>query len=304
MLDNISFEYPYVLAFLFIFMVCAKFCKAKQDSYFMPHLNFFQESGVINSNFISFFKWVAIVFSLIALASPIKELNVINTKKDGINMVLALDTSGSMRQRGFNPANVQQTRWDVVSGIVKDFITKRVNDNIGLVVFGSSVMTASALSYDKDAQKQIIDSLDIGIVGDKTALIDSVVTSVNILKNTKSKSKIIILLTDGDDTASKIPLNVASKMAQKYDIKVYSIAIGSFNNYVLNELSKHNKAKVFQANNIENLKEVYELINNLEKTKIDQNKIVLKEYLFFYPLFIAFISLLLFVYLKNKKEGV
>lgn len=304
MLNNISFEYPYVLLLLLVFIFCSKFCKPKQDSYFVPHLKFLQQSSVLKSSFVSFLKWCVIVFSIIALASPIKELNVINTKKDGIDIVLSLDTSGSMAQRGFNPQNLQQTRWDVVRGIVKDFIEKRVNDNIALVVFGSSVMTASPLSYDKNAQKQIIDSLDIGIVGDKTALIDSLVTSVNILKNKETKSKIIILLTDGDDTASKIPLKVASKMALKYGIKVYSVAIGSFNNYVLNELSKHNKGRVFKANNMKNLKDIYELINDLEKSKIDQNKIVLKEYLFFYPLFLSFICLLLFVYMKNKKEGV
>lgn len=303
MLDNLTFEYPYFLVLILLFAVCAKFCKGKTQSYFVPHLNLFNESKKISSSLVSFFKWSAIVFSIIALASPVKELNVINTKNDGIDIVLNLDTSGSMSQRGFNPQNITQTRWSAVSFIVKDFISKRANDNIGLVVFGSSVMTASPLTYDKNAQKNIIDSLDIGVVGEKTAMIDSVATSINILKDRPTKSKIIVLLTDGDDTSSLIPLNAVSKMAEKHQIKIYSIAIGAVNNYVLNELSKRNGGKVFQASSSESLKQIYDLINDLEKSKIDQNKIVLKEYLFFYPLFIGFLSLLIFVYLKNKKES-
>lgn len=301
--SSLSLEYPYFLLLIFLFILCARFCRAKVQSYFVPHLDLFKESQKINSTFVSFFKWCAIVFAIIALASPVKELDIVNTKNEGIDMVLSLDTSGSMRQRGFNPQAPQQTRWDVVSEIVKDFISKRRNDNIGLVVFGSSVMTASPLSYDKNAQKKIIDSLGIAVVGEKTAMVDSIATSINILKQRDTKSKIIILLTDGDDTASRIPLKVAVKMAEKYAVKIYAVAIGSLNTYVLNELSNPNGGRTFKAKSKNDLKQIYEAINELEKSKIDQNKIVLKEYLYFYPLFISFLSLLLFVYIKNKREG-
>ncbi|MEA3512182.1 MAG: VWA domain-containing protein [Campylobacterota bacterium] len=306
MLDDfltISFEYPYVFLLFFLFIFCAKFCKAKVESFYMPHLEIYSKSSSINSNIITLLKWVTIITAIIALASPIKELNIVNNKKDGIDMILSLDTSGSMRQIGFNRDNLQQNRWVVVQELVKDFISKRLNDNIGLVVFGSSVMTASPLSYDKKAQNKIMDSLDIGIVGDKTALINSIATSINILKNRDSKSKIIIALTDGDDTASTIPLNIVLKMAKKYNIKIYTIAIGTANNYTLNELSNKSKGRSFVALSKTDLKDIYNYIDMLEKSKIDQNKIVLKEYYYFYPLFISFLSLLFFIYLKNKRES-
>jgi Ca-activated chloride channel family protein len=267
----------------------------------MPHLNIYEETKSINSSLLSILKWITIIFSIVALASPIKELNIINTKKDGIDMVLSLDTSGSMRQIGFNYNNPEQNRWEVVQNIVGDFISKRLNDNIGIVVFGTSVMTASPLSYDKKAQKQIIKNLNIGIVGDQTSLIDSVATSINILKQKDTKSKIIILITDGDDTASKIPLNIVIKMAKKYNIKIYTIAIGRTNRYTLDKLSNANGGKTFIAYTKDDLTKIYKIIDSLEKSKIDQNKIVLKEYYFFFPLMISFLSLLLFVYLKNKK---
>jgi len=298
---NFKFEYPYILLVFLLFMICAKFCKAKVESYYMPHLNIYNNISKANLNLLNLFKWLSIAFAIIALASPIKELNTINTKKDGIDMVISLDTSGSMRQIGFNRLNKEQNRWQVVGEIVDDFIAKRLNDNIGLVVFGSSVMTASPLSYDKKAQSKIIRGLNIGIVGDKTALINSIATSINILKNRDTKSKIIIAITDGEDTASSIPLQVVIKLAKKYNIKIYTIAIGSTNTYTLDQLSSATNGKTFVALSKNDLKQIYNTIDELEKSKIQRHKIVLKEYYFFYPLFISFLSLLLFVYIKNKK---
>lgn len=270
----------------------------------MPHLAVFQNTRTLSTNLSSFLKYTTVIFAIIALSSPIKELHVQNIKKDGIDMVLSLDTSGSMKQIGFDSQNPSKNRWEAVQQIVQNFIEKRVNDNIGLVVFGSSVMTASALSYDKQAQGNILQGLDVGVVGEKTALIDSIATSVNILKNSKAQSKIVIVLTDGDDTASTIPLQVVTKLAKKYNIKIYCIAIGALNRYVLDELSAATGGKTFIATSSEDLQKVYKIIDELEKSKIDENRIVLKEYLFFYPLFVAFLSLVFFVYLQNKRGGI
>lgn len=311
MLDNItsfftsfSFEYPYIFLLFFIFLLCSKYCKAKNQSFYLPHLNIFQQVSSSNKSLLFILKWCTIIFAIIALASPIKEHNIINIKNDGINMILSLDTSGSMRQKGFNPVNPMQNRWQIVQTIVSDFIASRKNDTIGIVVFGNSVMTASPLTYDKKAQKKIINNLNIGIVGDKTALIDSIATSINILKNSQAKSKIIVAITDGDDTASTIPLNVILKLAKKYNIKIYTIGIGMINPYLLEELSNTTGGKTFKALSKNDLVKVYETINKLEKSKIEQNKVVLKEYYFFYPLMVSFLSLLLLVYIKNKRGDI
>ncbi|MDC0933170.1 VWA domain-containing protein [Arcobacteraceae bacterium] len=305
MLDElltIKFEYPYILLIIVVFLICNKYCKAKYESFYIPHLEIFEKSSGMRSSFITILKWITILFSIIALASPVKELDTIKNKKDGIDMIISLDTSGSMREKGFNPSNTSQNRWQVVQEIVNDFVSKRINDNIGIVVFGSTVMTASPLSYDKKAQERIIKSLNIGIVGDKTALINSIATSINILKQKETKTKIIIAITDGEDTASNIPLSVVLKLAKKYKIKIYTIAIGRANTYTLKELSNISGGKTFVAYTKNDLKDIYIAINKLEKSKIDQNKIVIKEYYFFYPLMLSFLSLLFFVYFKNKRE--
>jgi len=311
MLDNMSnyfgsfyFESPYAFLLFFLFLICSKYCKGKNQSFYIPHLNIFEKVSSNHKNFLFLLKWTTIVFAIIALSSPVKEHNIINIKNDGIDMILSLDTSGSMRQKGFNQTNPLQNRWQVVQTIVSDFIDSRKSDNIGIVVFGSSVMTASPLSYDKRAQRKIINNLNIGIVGDKTALIDSVATSINILKNSKAKSKIIVAITDGDDTASDIPLKVVLKLAKKYDVKIYTIGIGMINPFLLEELSNTTDGKTFKASSKNDLVEVYETINSLEKSKIEQNKVVLKEYYFFYPLMVSFLALLLLVYLKNKRGDI
>lgn len=300
-LVGIEFEYPYILALILLFIFCARFCKARQSAYYIPHLYIYEKVKIRSSLLQDILKWSAIICAIIALSSPIKELQTIHTKTDGIDIVMSLDTSGSMRQVGFDSEDMRKNRWIVVQEIVSDFIKKRNNDNISLIVFGTAVMTASPLSYDKRALEQILSHLDIGVAGDKTALIDSVASGVNMLKESKAKSKIMILLTDGEDTASQIPLKVVQDLAKKYKIKIYTIGIGRFNGFILDNLANETGGKSFNANSKNDLEKIYDVINSLEKTKIDQNKIVQKEYYFFYPLFVAIMSLIGFVFLRNKR---
>ena len=302
MFNNLTFEYPLVFLVFFIFLFCARFCKPKVQSYYMPHLNIYNETSALTSSFSTLLKWVTILFAIIALASPVKESNIIHNKTDGIDIILSLDTSGSMGRSDFNKKNLNQNRWDVVSEIVKDFIKARINDNIGLIAFGDTVMMASPLTYDKQALVKIIDTLNVGIVGQKTVLYDSIAMSLNILNKRNNKTKILIVLTDGADYISDIPLNIINKLAKKHKIKIYTIGIGisKESRIILNEISESSGAKSFIANNKDSLKDVYEYINQLEKSEIDQNKIVVKDYFFFYPLFISFLCLVFFIFLRNK----
>jgi Ca-activated chloride channel family protein len=298
MLNNITLEYPYVLLLIFVFILCSILCKAKSPTYYIPHLNIFQKSNQKSNLLINVLKYLVIILSIISLSSPVKEKDTQLIKNDGINILLNLDASGSMKHRDLDQ---YKNRFDVVKDIVKDFISKRKNDNIGLIIFGDSVMMASPLSFDKNAQKEIIDYLEVEMAGNKTALMDSIARSVNILKEQKAKSNVIIVLSDGEDTASKIPLKVVIKLLKKYNIKAYTIGIGSSNKYVLNQISIQSNAKAYTAYSKDDLIAIYEDINKLEKSKIDQNKIVLKDYLFFYPLFFAIFFLIIFIYLKNKE---
>ncbi len=299
-LFTIKFEYPIVFIIIPIFIICSIFCKAKIPTYIIPHLNIFMKNQHKSFILLYILKYITIFASIVALASPYKQLSTQIIQKDGIDIVLSLDTSGSMKELGLNRDNKNENRFKVVKDIVKDFLPKRVNDNIAIVVFGTSVMMATPLSFDKEAQKSIIDYLEIGIVGDKTAMLDSLVSGVNILKNSKAKSKVIILLSDGEDNSSIIPFEVIIKLLKKHSIKVYSIGIGESNKIMLSQISKQTNGKSYIAYSKKDLDDIYKQINSLEKSKIDNNKVMLKEYLFFYPLFLAIISLILFVFLKNR----
>jgi len=301
MFNNINFEFPYILLLILVFIFCSIYCKEKTATYLIPHLHIFQKSNQKSSIFINILKSFVVLFSIIALASPIRISDHQIIKNDGINIILNLDASGSMKYRDLDRSDDTKNRFDVVKEVVKSFITERKNDNIGLVVFGDSVMMASPLSFDKDAQKEIVDYLEVEMLGSKTAMIDSLASSINILKDKDAKSNVIILLSDGEDNISKIPFDVIIRLVKKYKIKVYSIGIGKANKLALNNIAKQSKGKYYAAYSKEDLSLIYEDINILEKSKIDQNKIILKEYLFFYPLFLAIVCLIGFIYLKNKE---
>lgn len=301
-MSEIQFEYPYVLLLIVLFIACAFLCKTKFTAYYFPHIQIYQKSRILNYPLSSFLKWITIVCTLIALASPIIQEDTHIIKNQGIDIVLNLDTSASMKELGLDANHQTMNRWQVTRDIVKQFIQKRTSDNIALVVFGTQVMMASPLSFDKQAQAQIIDYLDIGIIGDKTALIDSLASSVNILKHSQAHSKVIVLLTDGEDTASQIPLQVIEKLLKKHNIKVYTIGIGDFNPLLLKHIASVSNGASFMAKSKKDLITIYEKIDQLEKSKIENNKIVLKEYLFFYPLFCAVMALIGFIYFKNKNE--
>lgn len=300
MLNNISFEYPYILLLIIPFIICSIYCKAKTPTYLIPHLHIFKKSAYKSTLILKVLKFSIITFTLLALASPIKTKTTELIQNDGINIVLNLDASGSMKYQDLEQGS-SKTRFDVVKEVVGDFIEKRVSDNIALVLFGDAPILASPLSFDKEVQKEILEYLQLGMAGTKTALYDSLASSVNILKDKKAKSNIVILLSDGEDNSSQIPLNIIIKLLKKYSIKVYTIGIGNSNRIILNKIAKDTKGRNFTIFSKEELDLVYKQINQLEKSKIDQNKIILKDFLFFYPLFLAIILLIFYIYLKNKE---
>lgn len=298
-MSNFTFEYPYIFLLILPFIICAKYCPSKDQSYFIPHLHLYSSNMISTQLVQNILKWLAIILTIIALASPIKKIDEFTIKSEGIDIILALDTSHSMREKDLE-IDKNQTRFDIVKEIVVDFIDKRKNDNIGIIVFGDYVLNASPLSYDKHIQKLILNRLEIGIAGRSTALNDALALGIKILKKRKTKSKVIVLISDGEDTASSIPYNIITKLSQKYHIKIYTIGIGQSNTKILKMIADKSGAKAFKAESKNDLREIYTIINSIEKSEIKQNKIVLNNYYFFYPLFFAVLSLLFFIFLRNR----
>ena len=306
MFDGIYFEFPKILFVIFFFIACEKLCKMKLPSLYFPHTAAFMRNTVASSKLLFLLKWLTIVMMILALMSPVKDEPYELKPKHGHEIALILDASGSMKERGFDPQNPAASRFDVVKSIVKDFIRKRKNDNLGLVVFGEYSFVASPLTYDKNILSRIVSQLQIGMAGQYTALYEALAQGVNLLKMSKSKSKVAILLTDGYSTkgVDKIPLDVAIDMAKKEGVKIYPIGIGApdgYNRAVLMKIAKETGGVAFGASNARQLQEVYKKINKLEKSEIKNETFSYLKYYYFYPLFVGLLSLLLYVYLRNKR---
>ncbi len=306
MLNGLYFEFPYLSLIILLFIICAKFCKMKLPSIYFPHTHSFLKTSVSASKTLVFLKWLAITMLIVAIMSPVKDETYELEPKEGYEIAIILDASQSMKAQGFDTKNSELTRFDVVKEIVSDFINSRKSDNIGLVVFGEFSFIASPLTYDENILNKIVSQLYIGMAGKYTALNTSLAQGVNLLKMSRSNSKVAILLTDGYSTPEidRIPLDIALDMAKKEAIKVYPIGIGHPNEYnknVLLKIAKETNGVAFGASSSMELKEVYKKIDELEKSEIKSESFTNVNYYFMFPLFISLISLMLYVYLRNKR---
>lgn len=297
-------EFPYLLGLILVFIACAYFCKQRQESLLFPHMSMFNSASMASSYFLIFLKWIGIVSLVIAMASPFSESEIDLDPKQGYDIVLLLDASGSMRARGFDENNRELNRFTVVQDIVKSFIKKRVNDNLGMIVFGEYAFVASPITYDKKILSKLLDQLYIGVAGKKTAIFDAVAQSVTLMHENEAKSKIAILLTDGQNTAGQIPYDAAISLAQKEGLKIYTIGIGrpgEFDERTLSRIAEDTNAKFFPAYSAEQLEGIYEEINELETSELVGEKFLHKSYYYIYFLFVSFMSLLFYLVLRSKK---
>ncbi len=290
------FEYPLALIIPLIFLLCIKYCKPKLTSILFSGMPFLQKITKKDSFLQKILTFFTIILLSLALASPIKENQIIINQNKGYEISLIMDVSGSMSENG---------KFDIVRDIVKDFLKKRKHDKIALSIFADFAYVAVPLTYDKKAILELLDKIEVGIAGTtKTALYEALFLSTNIFKTSKSKNKIAILLTDGRDNANTIPMDIAIKRAKKYKVKVYTIGIGSrgdYNPYVLKKIAQETGGKFFEADSVRKLKMIYNTINQLEKSELKTDKYVSKSYFYQYPLMIAGVLLLILFLIRNKK---
>jgi len=304
MFDGLYFEYPGVALVILLFILCANICKMKLPSIYFPHIAQFMKVSINSSKLLQLLKWLSIVMLIVSLMSPVKDEPYELDPKDGYEIALILDASESMKAKGFDASNRDLTRFDVVKGIVSDFIISRKNDNMGVVVFGAYSFIASPLTYDANILKGVVSNLYIGMAGKFTALFESLAQGVNLLKTSASKTKIAILLTDGYNTPdSEFPFDAAIDFAKKQGVKVYPIGIGGagdYNEKMLLKIAKLTGGVAFGAANADELSKIYAKINELEKSKIANETFSYLRYYYIFPLLISFFSLMLYMFLRNK----
>ncbi|MBU1853057.1 MAG: VWA domain-containing protein [Candidatus Omnitrophica bacterium] len=231
---------------------------------------------------------VAIFIFILAMARPQSGQELEEIITEGIDIVLTLDTSGSMKAEDFKPQN----RLGAAKEVISQFIESRRNDRIGLVVFARYSFTQCPLTLDYGILLDLLEEIDIGIIEDGTAIGTAIANSVNRLRDSESKSKVIILLTDGINNAGKIDPLTAAKTAKALGIKIYTIGAGKpggalypvqdpifgkryvrmdteIDEVLLENIAEETGGMYFRAKDEKGLKNIYETIGELEKTEIE-----------------------------------
>ena len=222
------------------------------------------------------------------------------------NIMLTIDMSTSMARKDFDLMGRAVSRIEIVKNVVRDFMTKRVGDRLGLVIFGTTAHTLAPLSQDMKTLDELFADVDLGVAGEQTAIGDALALAVQDTAKIPEGKKIIILLSDGYSNAGVINIQQAIELAQKQKIAVYTIGIGSSpkktgslldsliggNNYgwdeqTLRSIAQKTGGKYFRAQTTDDLISVYKKIDKLETTKIDSPLAKPKRELFYYPLLVA-----------------
>jgi Ca-activated chloride channel homolog len=232
------------------------------------------------------FRMISVSLLIIAFARPQSTLKRQNVSIEGIDIVLGLDISGSMLAQDLKP-----DRLEAAKNVSQDFFKGRPNDRIGLVVFSGEAFTQCPLTTDHAIMEEMLDDIKSGMIQDGTAIGDGLAIAINRLKESQALSKVIILLTDGQNNAGSIAPLSAAEIAKIYGIRIYTIGVGTmgFAPYpvqtpfgiqyqnmevkidedLLKQVADMTDGKYFRATDNTSLKEVYKEIDQLEKSKID-----------------------------------
>jgi len=284
-----NFAHPFYFLLLILIIPLIYFeLKKKPSAIQFSALTFFKTAsnrGRILRYTLFSLRVLALIFITFALARPQKGRVYEEIETKGINIMLCLDISTSMRAEDFKPKN----RLFVAQERANEFVAKRIGDRIGLVVFAADALTQCPLTFDHTIVQDLINSVNFGILEDGTAIGMGLATAVARLRNSKAKEKIIVLLTDGVNNAGELDPISAAKLAQAYGIKVYCIGVGSkgkvpypvdhpifgrqyalvdidFDIDVLNEISALTGGQAFLASDAEALRITYDEIDKMEPT--------------------------------------
>ncbi len=253
-------------------------------------------------------KLLAIASIIIALARPQSSSSGQNVTTEGIDIMIALDISSSMLAEDLKPNRIEAAK-----KVADDFIDGRPNDRIGLVVFSGESFTQCPMTTDHAVLKNLFQGIQSGMLVDGTAIGEGLATAVNRIRNSKAKSKVVILLTDGVNNLGSIAPVTAGEIAKTFGVRVYTVGIGTqgmapypyktpfgiqyqnmevqIDEGILKQIADETGGKYFRATSTNKLKEIYTDIDQLEKTKIDVTEYRHKSEEF-YPLILLAVLLL------------
>jgi len=317
-----NFKDPWVLVLIPIAIIFVVWLqeKQKEPSLRFPSLGLLSGTPVTWKNRLlglpRMLRAASLILFLLALAGPQRVLEETRHTAEGIDIVLAIDSSGSMAAEDFKINEKRYNRLEVVKNVVQDFIKARHADRIGLVAFAKQAYTVCPLTTDYDWLLANLQRVTLGILDDGTAVGSAISSSLSRLEKSTAKSRVVILLTDGINNTGKIDPLTAARAAQALGIKIYTIGAGTtgyapfpavdfwgrkvyqkvqieIDEATLQKIAELTGAQYFRATDTESLRRIYGEIDKLEKTKIEE--FGYKEYRQLFGYFLTAALLLLFL---------
>ena len=300
-----SFEYPYLILLLIPIIWCLYRCKEYLKQKYFVHLQFLAvKKSLFKLEWI--IKIIIFILLCVALASPIviDKSNPFN--RNGKDILLAIDASGSMNASGFDKEDEfsegeRLSRFELTKKIAKQFIIQREGDNVGVVFYGDFAFIASPITYEKVIVADMLEYLTQGMAGQNTAIGEAIAMSVRAFEHSHAKSKVIVLLSDGEHNSGVISPKDALLLAKKENIRIYTIGIGEADSALMKKIAKESGGVYYWATNAKELQSVYSAIDELESSKISSKEYKLKEYYYQTVLLFAVGFLLFLLYRELRK---
>jgi Ca-activated chloride channel homolog len=294
--NNITFAQPYLFGlFLCLPFLIYRYVNNNKQSAEAITVSSLQASGLGSGKvFLRHIPFICRLLCLssliIALAHPRTKTNEQFAEGDGIDIAICMDVSGSMTANDLQP-----NRLEAAKTVAIDFVSKRISDKIAIIIFASESFTQCPLTTDKPTVINAIENIHNGMLSNATSIGDGLSTAVDRLRNSSTKSKIVILLTDGENNGGIIDPKYAKELAKKFGIKVYTVGVGtdgtttqpvqtplgvemktvkvSIDEKLLTEIASETGGKYFRAKDNNGLEEIYKSIDALEKSKVELTKL-------------------------------
>lgn len=285
-----TFAHPYLLLLLLLLPVMAwlKGKRGEPPSFLYSSAQLVR--GLVNvtryraGGFLAALRWLALAAFIIALAQPRLTKSETKITASGVDIVVAFDLSGSMTAADFEIKGQRVNRMIMAREVLKQFIEKRPNDRIGLVAFAVDAFVVSPPTLDHEFLVRNLDRLQLGMVPwQRTAIGSAISTAVNRLRDVKAKSKIVILMTDGQNNSGKIDPLVAAEAAQALGVKIYTIGVGNqdprrsrdgdvIDAEMMQKVAQMTGGRFYLADNARKFQDIYAEIDKLEKTEAEVKK--------------------------------
>ena len=261
-----------------------------------------------------------LVFLILAAARPQQGMSESRVETEGVDIVLVVDTSTSMRADDFSTATKRMDRLDAAKAVLAQFIQARPDDRLGIVAFAAMPYTIAPLTTDHAWLMLQMDRLQTGMLEDATAIGDAIASGVNRLRDSQAKSKVVILLTDGIHNAGRMTPQDAARAAAALGIKIYTVGAGSdqpraagifgllqpggeIDEATLKKIAEITSAKYFRATDLKSLEETYQAIDQMEKTQIELDQYTRYEEMFAPFLILGLVCLALETLLGGTRLG-